>query len=246
MWTRLSAVATIKCIIILKFILHFHYTFAFGRHACHSWCSGASQCVCECHSVYAMCKCLIRFFFFTLHYYHLFFALPSTDFNSMCVGKWKGDWNRGKGIKANQVIWMVVERRNIWYMVWLCICGVSTDGAMPLYAKLNCALHSQLARILFAGIGIHARTTRYAVGLADKRDRATKKKKKVYDKLGNKVDWLAEQKSFIWRSFRLPAPLPPSSSRPCESRSLTRQFIIRNFTFYQMEKFFFSAHFTCR
>lgn len=115
------------------------------------------------------------------------------------------------------------------HRVWLCICGVLTYGWwMPLYAKLNCALHSQFARIAWiAWIWIHARTTRYAhlsVGLAGKRGRATTTTTKNNDKLGNKVDWLAEQKSFIWRSFRLP-PLPPPTLLP--PPSITHAKLVR-------------------
>lgn len=99
MWTRLSAVATIKCIIISKFILHFHY-----MPCVHPDClvqPNRAQCVCERHSVYAMCKCLIRFsFFFSL--LSFIFASLSTDFNWMCVASGREIQTEEKELKRTK------------------------------------------------------------------------------------------------------------------------------------------------
>lgn len=85
-----------------------------------------------------------------------------------------------------------------------------------------------------------ARATRYAlvtgIGLREssrKQHQQHQQKKKKYDKLGNKVDWLAEQKSFIWRWFGLDAATAAAAVAAAtiiaNPRTLTRQFIIPQF-----------------
>lgn len=93
MWTRLSAVATIKCIIILKFILHFHYTFAFGRHACNLQPGAAAMCLLM---SFSLCNVQVSDSIFFSFIIIIYFRIAVDRFELNVCGKWKRDRNRGK------------------------------------------------------------------------------------------------------------------------------------------------------
>lgn len=159
----------------------------------------------------------------------IYFRIAVDRFQLNVCGKWKRDTNRGKGIKANQVIWMV----GVWYIVWLCICGVLAYGCrLPLYAELNCALHSQLTHTHMDRFDrTHDRRDMHSsLGLADKIGRA----KSIWQT--ERQSWLISRTEIIYLAY-ISRLLPPSTTDAKLVRWLDSS-LFAIFAFHEMEKFF--------
>lgn len=208
--------------------MHYHFKvhFLFSLHTRNSQCHSPSHPHTGCNvcavNVIQFMQCASVWF--DSFFYYLF-RIAVDQFQLNVCGEWKWDRHRGKGIKTSQVIWMGERKKYMGKSDTSCNCAYVDRGWCicishtihgTLYAKLNCMMHSQPTLAHIDWRAAHDPCNVNGIWQTGQRS------------------WLISRTEIIYLAFISFAACWCRCRRRrhcCEYRALTRQFIIRNFTF---------------